>query len=183
MAEQEAWKISKKNKGKINLTVLRPGLIIDERLTSRESFGNKVLMKGAFNIPIGINYNLGLVSAFDVAKTCIKSLELPEISRNKTYFLVENSYYLSDIIRILKDEFERYGYLFYRFYIPNFLFWFGSKFFKSFDFIYHKLSQVDLFDNDLVKKDLKISFENHRQYILRTSYCMIKNNEVRNKFK
>ena len=183
LAEKEAWRISEKYKGKLNLTVLRPGLIIDETLTSRESFGNNTLIKMAFNYHFAFDMTFSIVSAFDVAKTCIKCLELPEVSRNKKYFLVENSYYISDVTNILKEEFEKFGYWFYRIYFPNFFIFIGSKFFDVFGFFYHKLKQIDIFETDSVKKDLKMGFENHREIIIRSTYRMIRNNQLRNKLK
>lgn len=179
LAEKEAINLKKKYKT-LNLTILCPGGIMDETLTSRKSLSD-MIMKFIFNSPITLNMSFPIVSARDCAKISIRCLELPEISRDKRYFLCENSYLMSDLVFILKDEFEKYGYFFKRIHIPNFFLWLPTRAFGITKFVYQKLTQIDIFYNDPVKEDLKIGFENHRKVILRTVYDMIKKNKIRNK--
>ena len=65
-AEKEAWEIYKKFKGKLNMSVICPGVIIDETLTSKRSPVD-IIMKILFNVPVLFDVYLPLVSAKDCA--------------------------------------------------------------------------------------------------------------------
>ena len=179
LAEKAAMEIREKHKS-LNLTILCPGGIIDKTLTSRKSLSDMVL-RFIFNSPLYLDFSFPIVSANDCAKIAIRCLELPETSKNKRYFLVENSYLMKDIVDIFKNEFQKFGYFFWRVYIPLWMLWLPTRFNGQAKFMFEKLKQIDVFDNDDVKNDLRIGFENHREVLLRSVYDMITKNKIRNK--
>ena len=180
LAEKQAWEIYEKYKKKLNLSVICPGVIIDETLTTKRSPCN-FLMKILFNIPVLFDTYLPIVSARDCAEAHFRCLERPEESRGKRYILVENTYSCRDLVMLLEGEFGRYGYWFWKVRVPNFFFWgFGLLSWDLKAFV-DNLGVRPVFDNDLVKGDLGVGFENHRNYFLRTIHSMIKNNKLKNR--
>ena len=179
-AEKAAWELYKKYKGKLNLSVICPGMILDETLTSRKSPSN-ILIKYLFNVPLSVDFYLPIVSAKDVALAHLRCLEFPEETRGNRYLLIENTYNCRDLVQVIKSEFGKYGYWFFKISIPNFLFWFTKFFHRNLKIFYTNLGRRVVFDNDNVKNDLKIPFENHRTFLLRTIYSMIKQKKLKNK--
>lgn len=106
LAEKEAWKIYFSSKGKLNLSVINPGLILGSLITNNNPPSNKFLEylmteKYTFNI------NLPMVSMESVVDAHIKCLERPNKTRGKRYILVENSYNFKDIKQTVMDEFNK----------------------------------------------------------------------------
>ena len=97
LAEKKAWKLAEKHN--LNLTVINPGLVIGEYLLDNETTTNFFIKRMFLNKFIAKAY-IPLVSVYDVATAHVNAMEKKDISRNKRYILVENTYSIYDIIRI-----------------------------------------------------------------------------------
>lgn len=178
-AELQALELVEKYKQKLNLSIICPGIILDEILTSRRSPCN-VMTKILFDCPFLVDVYLPIVSARDCALAHLKCLEFAEISRGKRYLVVENCYSFRDLVLILKSEFEKFGYSFFKIGVPDFLFK-ASVYLHDNLKVFYNFRERDLYDNYDVKHDLGVLFENHRKFFLRAVYSMIKNKKLENK--
>lgn len=91
------------------MTTICPGLIFGRELFKGRSSTTNFL-KMFFKSPIYLDSNLFLVSVEDVAKAHVLCVEKKDISKNKRYLAVDNTYRTTDILNVLKEEFSQYGY-------------------------------------------------------------------------
>lgn len=106
LAERLAWEIAGKNN--LNLTTICPGYTIGPLLFKKYNFTQQLIeevMQGKRWFQARPN----CVSVNDVARAHVKSLEYPELSRNKRYILVENSNMFTHFVDILRKHFDPKG--------------------------------------------------------------------------
>ncbi len=118
LAEKEAWRISKQSKGRLNLSVICPGLVLGNYILQKPTF-TQIFMINMFKNPFKFNLNTSIVDVDDVAKGHIRCLTRPEISRGKRYLMIEGTYWYDDILAVIKEEFEPQGYSFCKIHLPD----------------------------------------------------------------
>ena len=82
-----------------------PGLVLGEYIIPNFSESSKLIID-LFNSPGLISYSLPLVSIQSVVDAHVNSLKKPDITRGKRYILVENTYWIEDVVRILRERFD-----------------------------------------------------------------------------
>ena len=117
LAEREAWRIYFRSKGKLNLTIICPGLVLGEYIMPSFTESSKVIVE-LFKAPAIVPYAFHLVSIESVVSAHINSLKKPDLTRGKRYVLVENTYWIEDMIRILRERFTKDGYKFAKYHAP-----------------------------------------------------------------
>lgn len=77
--------------------------------------------------------SIGIVDVRDVALAHVRCIEKEffQISNGKRYILVEGSYWMEEMLRMLRDEFKQYGYKITEFTVGTFLFNVASIFDKQ----------------------------------------------------
>ena len=119
LAEREAWKIYFRSKGKLNLTVICPGLVLGEYIMPSYTESSKIIIE-LFKAPAIVPYAFHTVSIQSVVDAHLNSLKKKDLTRGKRYVLVENTYWIEDFIRILRERFGKDGYKFARYHAPYF---------------------------------------------------------------
>lgn len=111
MAEKKAWEIYQQNQDKIQLSIICPGWIQGPSF-HKNAFTSGDLLIRVFNndLPAVPEVSFGMVDVRDVALAHIRCIQKLSETNAKRYILVENSYWLEDIVSIVKDEFAKYGY-------------------------------------------------------------------------
>ena len=181
-AEKEAWKIALKSKGKMNLSVICPGLVIGEYLMPNYTVSSGGLIR-VFNSKFDLPISITMVSIQDVVLAHINCLKRPIVSKGKRYILVENTYWCKDVKDIMRCEFEQYGYNLKSWFLPVFVIWLLSFFFTKFKNVYRIANVKSVFDNEPVKRDLGVFFRNHRKSIIEAIYSLIEQGFIENKIK
>ncbi len=115
-----------------------------------------------------------IVDVEDVALAHVRALERSGKTRNQRYLLIENSYWMKDVVDILKDQFESYGYISYNMKVPNFMVHIGSLFLSFLKPMTYALGRRIIFDNSNVRTDLGISFIHHYKTINKCASSLIK---------
>lgn len=181
-AERLAWQISIKSKGKMNLSVICPGLVIGQYLMPKYTSSSGVLIR-VFNSKVILPISLSTVSIQDVVLAHINCLKRPIISKGKRYILVENSYWMKDVRDLIGSEFEQFGYNFRSIFLSVFFVWILSFFFGKFKRIYKVANVKSGFDCENVKEDLGVYFRGHRGYFLEGVYSLIEKGFIEDKVK
>jgi len=111
-AEQAVWDFLKKHEGKIEIATVNPGLVLGPTF-SKNAFTSGALVEKIFkNQMPGIpRLSFPLVDVRDVAIAHFKALVSPS-SNGRRYCLCANSVWIEDVVKILKEEFGKYGYKF-----------------------------------------------------------------------
>ncbi len=183
-AEKEAWRIALQSKGKINLTVINPNLIVGKFLMDNKPTSASLLIT-LFKVPVLLNNCSGWVSVDTVAEAHVLALENPTKSRNQRYILCENSYWTYDIVDMLREEFSKFGYKFPTFMPPKILIQIVGcfSFSNTVSFVAKNWGKRKICDNSKVKNELGLKFRFHKDYILEAYYSLIEKGFIENKLK
>lgn len=155
-----------------------PGLVLGDYIMPNYTESSKIIIE-MFNAPLLIKYALSLVSIESVVDAHIKSLQKPDLTRGKRYILVENTYWLEDMVRILRERFEKDGYRFAKFKAPYLLM-------KALSYVNTEIklvlstcnSRMD-YDNSETTRDLNIKWRYHKDYIIESAESLIKNGFIK----
>jgi dihydroflavonol-4-reductase len=109
LAEKEAWRIYYKNPDKFELSVINPGYIQGPTFSGSNQFTSSELVVKVLsgNMPGIPRVSIGIVDVRDVALAHVRCIEREffQISNGKRYILVEGSYWMEEMLRMLRDEF------------------------------------------------------------------------------
>ena len=113
LAEKAVWEFYEAHKKEIQITVVHPSLVIGPAFSVHNNSSEKLLaelLSGSFpaipDVPIGLQ----VIDVRDVAIGHIKAL-FGEGTNGKRFILTrENNLFFEEIVQILTEEFEKYGY-------------------------------------------------------------------------
>jgi len=112
LAEKAAWEFYRNNKGKIELTVICPGLLWGPIL-HKNSFTSgdivQLIMRG--ELPAIPNMSFPIADVRDAALAHVRALQRQE-TNGKRYIIVAQSFSAESTVGALKKEFGQYGYRF-----------------------------------------------------------------------
>ena len=178
LAEREAWKIYFRSRGRLNLTIICPGLVLGKYIMPGYTESSKVIIE-LFKAPAIVPYAFSPVSIESVIDAHLNSLKKPELTRGKRYILVENTYWIEDFVRILRERFEKDGYKFPKFHAPYMAV-------KMMSYVKEDMASIIKgwnvrYDYDTAEstKDLEIKWRYHRDYIIESAESLIENGFIK----
>jgi len=121
LAEQAAWEFYKTNKGKIELTVICPGLLWGPILHKNNFTSGDIvqlIMKG--QLPAIPNISFPIADVRDAALAHVRAIQRPE-TNGRRYIIVSECFSAASTVSALRREFAKYGYRFPRFRVGKFL--------------------------------------------------------------
>jgi len=180
LAEKAAWDFHEKNKDKIDIVAVLPVAVFGPILTKQENPFNTFILemlKGTFpGVPE--NAVARAVDVRDVAEAHIRAMLIPEV-KGKRFIVYNNLISFSEIVDVLRKEFEKYGYSFpskkvtveelKQSNIPAIVTL--AQFLRSFPII----------DNKGSIEELKMQYRNIAETLIDTGYSFIKLGLVENK--
>ncbi|KAL4484411.1 hypothetical protein ABPG74_019588 [Tetrahymena malaccensis] len=185
LAEKKAWEIYEKNKQKIQLTVILPGFIQGPSYHTNDYTSADFILKTMKNELPGIpKVSMAIVDVRDCALAHVIALDQQklQITNGKRYILTEGSYWMYDLIQILKDEFQQYNYKFPSFTVESkFLLSLAGCIDKQVEMIKPNFQRRVIFDNTSAMKELGIIFRHHRNTIVEFAYDLINKGCIPNK--
>ncbi|EAS07179.1 oxidoreductase, putative (macronuclear) [Tetrahymena thermophila SB210] len=185
LAEKKAWEIYEKNKSKIQMTIILPGYILGPSFHANDCVSSDFILKVMKNEIPGIpKVSFATVDVRDCALAHVIPLDEEKLSltNGKRYLLTENSYWMPDIVDILRDEFSKYKYKIVSFTIESkLMFSIAGCVDKQVGIIKPYFQRRVIFDNSDTINDLEIRFRLHRNTIVDFAYDMIKKGQVPNK--
>ena len=168
LAEKEAWKIYKANKGRIEMSVLCPSLVIGANTQPKDyesSMIFKMVLKGLFlSYP---SFKLGLVHIEDVATAHINCLENKN-TNGQRYVITEKMYWMKEIMDIMHKEYTPRGYS-----VPRSQTWWITMKIASFlksslkDLIFYWDKELNV-DNTKSIKELKMKYKSGEESVKET---------------
>ena len=179
-AEKEIFKIAFKNKGKINMTILNPGIVLGEYLMPNYTASSHHLTR-FFKTRFITNIYMFVISIEDVVDAHIKCLKNLDVTNGKRYLLVEESVGFRKISDLLRKEFEPFGYKIGKYEIPWSLIYFMSFFDKFSKWILKNYGRKYEFDSNPIKKDLGLIFRSYKKYMIEAAYSLIDKGFIENK--
>ena len=148
------------------MSIILPGFIQGPSFHSNQFTSADLIVRAMKNDIVAVpKISFGLVDVRDVALAHVACLEQDklELTNAKRYLLVEGSYWISDMIQILKEEFAQYGYKFPKFNIESkFLFSMAGCIDDQVELVKPFFGRMINFDNSLSKKELGIQYNYHR---------------------
>ncbi|KAL4489910.1 hypothetical protein ABPG72_010809 [Tetrahymena utriculariae] len=185
LGEKKAWEIFEKNKQKIQLIVILPGFIKGPSYHTNDYTSADFILKTMKNELPGIpKVSMAIVDVRDCALAHMIALnqEKLEAKNGKRYILIEDSYWMYDLIQILKDEFAQYNYKFPSFTVESkFLLSLAGCIDKQVEMIKPNFQRRAVFDNTPAMKELGIIFRGHRNTIVKFAYDLINKGCIPNK--
>ncbi len=143
---------------------------------------SKILVN-IFNAPLLPKTTLAIVSVDSVVQAHLMSLKKPNETRGKRYILSEGSYWLGDIIDIIREEFEQFGYSFAKYYGYYFLVRLMGCFNPEYKYVADNWGIRKIYDSTKSKEDLGIKYRFHRDYIVESIYSIIDKGFLPNKIR
>lgn len=111
-----------------------------------------------FKLPFYFNFHTALVSAHDTALAHIRALEKINTTRGKRYIVSENTYYITEILDLLKIEFSQYGYCFFKIPLPIKIMQLAAYIDSSANAIVDKPYEKIIYDTSRSRDDLEINY-------------------------
>lgn len=115
LAEKATWEFYETHKKEIQIVVVHPSLVIGPAFSVHNNSSEKLLaelLSGSFpaipDVPIGLQ----VIDVRDVAIGHIKALFVEETNGKRFILTKEKNLFFSEIVQILTEEFEKYGYKF-----------------------------------------------------------------------
>ncbi|EDK31897.1 NAD-dependent epimerase/dehydratase family protein (macronuclear) [Tetrahymena thermophila SB210] len=185
LAERKAWEIYDKNKDKIQMTIINPGFIQGPSFHSNQFTSADFVVRVMKNDLPGIpKISLQTVDVRDVALAHVVCLDQDklEITNAKRYLLVEGSYWMADMVQVLKEEFKRFGYKFPSFKVESkLLFSMAGCIDDQVELVKPFFGRMITFDNSASKNDLGIKYIYYRKTLIEFAYDLIKKGVIPNK--
>ncbi|KAL4477994.1 hypothetical protein ABPG72_013402 [Tetrahymena utriculariae] len=185
LAEKKAWEIYEKNKSKIQMTIILPGYIQRPSFHSNDYVSADFILKAMKNELPGIpKVSFATIDVRDCALAHVIPLDEDklELTNGKRYLLTEGTYWMYDLIQILKEEFSQYKYKFASFTVESrLLLSLAGCIDKQVDLIKPFFNRRIIFDNTPTMKDLNLHFRFHKTTIIEFAYDLIKKGCIPNK--
>ncbi|EAS07176.1 cinnamoyl-CoA reductase (macronuclear) [Tetrahymena thermophila SB210] len=185
LAEKKAWEIYEKNKSKIKMTIILPGYIQGPSFHSNDCVSADFVLKVMKNELPGIpKVSFATIDVRDCALAHVIPLDEDkfELTNGKRYLLTEGTYWMYDLIQILKEEFQQYKYKFPSFTVESkTLLNIAGCMDKQIELIKPYFQRRIIYDNTPTMDDMNIRFRHHRTTILEFAYDLIKKGIIPNK--
>ena len=189
LAEKEAWKFyekekeirEKSNKKMFKLTTICPGYIFGPSLVKTGFASGDIIRQIITGEMLGIpNIKFCIVDVRDCAESHIRAM-LSDITDGQRYICAsEKGLWARDISKLLRDNYEKYGYKCTKMNVPNFLIYTYSFFNGQAAATYPLLNADNNFDNSKIKRDLKITFRTPEEAVLSMAQSLIDLGIVKN---
>ena len=189
LAEKEAWKFyekekeirEKSNKKMFKLTTICPGYIFGPSLVKTGFASGDIIRQILTGEMLGIpNIKFCIVDVRDCAESHIRAM-LSDITDGQRYICAtEKGLWARDISKLLRDNYEKYGYKCTKMNVPNFLIYTYSLFNGQAAATYPLLNADNNFDNSKIKRDLKINFRTPEEAVLSMAQSLIDLGIVKN---
>ncbi|KAL4494427.1 hypothetical protein ABPG72_019837 [Tetrahymena utriculariae] len=185
LAEKKAWEIYEKNKSQIKMTMILPGYIHGPSFHSNDCLSTDFIQKVMKNELPGIpKISFATIDIRDCALAHVIPLdqEKLELTNGKRYLLTEGTYWMYDLIQILKEEFSQQKYQFPSFTIESkALLSLAGCMDKQAEMIKPLFQRRILYDNTPKMDDMNIHFRHHISTILEFAYDLINKGLIPNK--
>ncbi|KAL4436198.1 hypothetical protein ABPG74_018182 [Tetrahymena malaccensis] len=185
LAEKKAWEIYEKNRSKIQMTIILPGFIQGPSFHQNGYVSADFVLKVMKNEIPGIpKVSFATIDVRDCALAHVIPLDEDklELTNGKRYILTEGTYWMYDLIQILKEEFSQYKYKFASFTLESkLLFNLAGCVDKQVDLIKPFFKRRIIFDNTPTIKDLNINFRFHKTTLIDFAYDLINKGCIPNK--
>ncbi|EAR87901.2 oxidoreductase, putative (macronuclear) [Tetrahymena thermophila SB210] len=185
LAEKKAWEIYEKNKSSLQLTVILPGVIQGPSFHSNDFLSADFILKAMKNELPGIpKVSFATIDVRDCALAHVIPLDQDklQLTDGKRYLLTEGTYWMYDLIQILKEEFSQYSYKFTSFTVESkLLLSLAGCVDKQVALIKPFFQRRIILDNTPAMKDLNIHFKHHRTTLIEFAYDLIKKGCIPNK--
>jgi len=179
--EKLVWEFYEKNKEKVEITVLCPGLLIGPLLKKKENLGEQIIKEFMSKKLPGIpDINFAVADVRDVAAAHVKALDSNKCS-GKRYIIANKSMALKDITEILAKEFEKYGYKFPKTLLKRCALKFDSMFDEKAKKLLAFYGRKVRFDNKLSLNELEVKYRPIEETIVEMAYSLINFYVVPNK--
>jgi len=189
LAEKEAWKFyekekeirEKSNKKMFKLTTICPGYIFGPSLVKTGFASGDIIRQIITGEMIGIpNIKFCIVDVRDCAESHIRAM-LSDITDGQRYICAtEKGLWARDISKLLRDNYEKYGYKCTKMNVPSFLIHMYSFFNGQAEATCPLLNADNNFDNSKIKRALKMTFRTAEEAVLSMAKSLIDLGIVKN---
>ena len=139
------------------MTAINPSLVLGDTVINRSTSSVSVI-KWLMKVPFLITGYFSTVSVYDVALAHVRALERPTITKDKRYIISENTYTVKELVGMLRQEFNPYGYRFGYIPVPFSIQTFGTKLLNLFGLRGDRLFHYYNYDNSPSVRELGLSY-------------------------
>jgi len=184
LAEKEAWKLynSLDPKTRFKLTTINPGYIFGPSIINTDFASGDMIRQLLTGDILAIpKLHMPIVDVRDAARAHIIAIETDAADGQRYLCCNGDALWLTDISKILKEEFGKYGYKVASRELWHFMFKIASLWDDQATTVLPMWNKFAIFSNDKITKELGMTFINSKEAVLKMAYSLIENGVVPDK--